>query len=113
MLNNSQSQTYKIGIIGDKDSVIGFRAAGFAVHIAEGSTEAETMLASLVKENYAVLFITEDLAQNMQPVLNKYRVLPTPAIIALPGKSGTNGFGMSQIRKSVERAVGADILFKQ
>ena len=34
----------------------------------------------------------------------------TPAIILIPGKSGSLGIGMANVKKSVERAVGADIL---
>ncbi|MCQ4771942.1 V-type ATP synthase subunit F, partial [Intestinimonas massiliensis] len=34
----------------------------------------------------------------------------TPAIILIPGKSGSLGIGMDNVKKSVERAVGADSL---
>ena len=34
-----------------------------------------------------------------------------PAIIPIPGKDGNQGIGMTSLKKSVERAVGADILF--
>ena len=35
-----------------------------------------------------------------------------PAIIPIPGIEGSLGLGISNVKKSVERAVGADILFK-
>ena len=35
--------------------------------------------------------------------------LPRPVIL-IPGKEGSLGLGMANIKKSVERAVGADIL---
>ena len=34
-----------------------------------------------------------------------------PAIIPVPSKDGTLGIGVQGVKKSVERAVGADILF--
>ena len=34
-----------------------------------------------------------------------------PAIIPIPDRTGSSGKGMENVRKSVERAVGADILF--
>ena len=40
----------------------------------------------------------------------RYKDELTPAIILIPGKEGSLGLGMANIKKSVERAVGADIL---
>jgi V/A-type H+-transporting ATPase subunit F len=54
---------HKIGIIGDRDSVLGFMALGFAVHEVQGAEEAAQKISELVKSGeYAVIFITEDLA---------------------------------------------------
>ena len=35
----------------------------------------------------------------------------TPAVIAIPGVKGNTGIGISGVKKSVEQAVGSDILF--
>ncbi len=43
--------------------------------------------------------------------IDKYKDSRLPAIIPIPGKEGASGTGMDSVRKSVERAVGADILF--
>jgi V/A-type H+-transporting ATPase subunit F len=110
---DSINKVYKIGVIGDKESVIGFRAVGFSVFEAADAEEAEVILNKAAKENYAVIYITENLAEKMQSVISEYRSSPLPAIILIPGKSGSGGFGLNQIKKSVERAVGADILFKE
>ena len=40
---------HKIGIIGDRDSVLGFMALGFAVHEVRGGEEAESKISELVK----------------------------------------------------------------
>ena len=37
---------------------------------------------------------------------------PLPAIVTLPGRAGSTGYGMAALKTAVERAVGADILFK-
>ena len=42
--------------------------------------------------------------------IEKYRSKPIPAVILIPGKSGSMGIGMANIKNSVEHAVGADIL---
>lgn len=104
---------YKIGIIGDRDSVLGFMALGFSVHEAQRSEDAADKLAELVRsDEYAVVFVTEELALGMGEELAKYKDMPLPAITVIPGATGGTGYGMASIKSAVERAVGADILFK-
>ena len=104
---------YKIAIIGDRDSVLGFMALGFATFEAQTAQEAARELHKLAKdESYAVIFVVEDLAEKIVDDMAKYKDLPLPAIVSIPGRAGSNGFGMNSIRSAVERAVGADIIFK-
>lgn len=104
---------YKIGIIGDRDSVLGFMALGFSVHEAQKSADAADKLYELVKSGeYAVIFITEELAVAIEDDIAKYKDMPLPAITVIPGADGGTGYGMANIKSAVERAVGADILFK-
>ncbi len=103
----------KIAMIGDRDSVLGFLALGFSVHEAEDPATAESLLHTLVRtEEYAVIFITEHLAMQMEESISQYKDRPLPAIVSIPGKEGSVGFGLNNIRHAVERAVGADILFR-
>ena len=105
---------YKIGIIGDRDSVLGFMALGYAVHEAQNARDAAATLHSLAKsEEYAVILVTEELAMAMEDDIAKYKDMPLPAVVSIPGQGGSTGFGMNNIRSAVERAVGADILFKE
>ena len=101
---------YKIAAIGDRDSVMGFRALGLEVVPAEDPEGAKAALHRLAKENYAIIYLTEQFAEQMQDEVKKYKDMVTPAIILIPGKSGSLGIGMKNITDSVERAVGADIL---
>ena len=104
---------YKIGIIGDRDSVLGFVALGFSVHEATVGADAADTLATLVRSGeYAVIFVTESLALQMTEEIAKYKDMPLPAITVIPGADGGTGYGMASIKSAVERAVGADILFK-
>ena len=101
---------YKIAVVGDQDSVLGFKALGLDVFPAESVEEAKKTLHRLAKEDYAVVYLTEQLAQYMNDELDRYKDELTPAIILIPGKEGSLGMGMANIKKSVDRAVGADIL---
>lgn len=102
---------YKIGIIGERDTVLGFMALGFSVHEASNAAEAAKELHAMARSNeYAVIFLTENYAMQLQDDVNRYKDMPLPAVISIPGQGGSTGFGMNYIRSAVERAVGVDIL---
>lgn len=101
---------YKIAVLGDKDSVLGFKALGLTVFPEDTVDEARTTLHRIAKEDYAVVYLTEQYAVQMEADVARYKDSLTPAIILIPGKEGSLGVGMSNIKKAVERAVGADIL---
>lgn len=100
---------YKVGVIGDRDSIIGFRSLGMSVLETVDVTEAGQMLEKLVEEHYAVIFITEILAEGNQARLRELRSRKLPAVIPIPSLTGSTGLGMRQVRESVKKAVGMDI----
>lgn len=100
----------KIAVIGDRNSVIGFKAVGLAVFPIEKPDEAKELLRRLASENYAIIYITEQLALELDAEIDRYKNNVTPAIILIPGKEGSLGVGQKALHKSVERAVGSDIL---
>ena len=101
---------YKIAVIGDKESVFGYKAVGFDVYIETSFQKASRLLHNLAKQDYAVIFIIEDLYKKMKTAVDRYMFSDLPAIIPLPGKDGADGSGMEAISRAVERAVGADIV---
>lgn len=104
---------YKIAVIGDRDSVLGFMALGFSVYEVENSADAAKILNNLAKSNlHAIIYITEQFAMQIEDEIAKYKDNPLPAIICIPNQKGTTGYGIANVKKAVERAVGADILFK-
>ena len=104
------ANSYQIAVLGDKDSVMGFKALGLTVFPVDNAEQARHTLHRLAKEEYAVVYLTEQLAAQMEADIARYKDELTPAIILIPGKEGSLGLGMANIKKSVERAVGADIL---
>ena len=102
---------YKIGVIGDRESILGFKAVGLDVFPIDDPDEAKKTLKRIAKEDFAIIYITEQLYQYMMDEVDEYTDSRLPAIIPIPGKDGTLGIGMTSVKKSVERAVGADILF--
>lgn len=101
---------YKIAVIGDKSSVMGFKALGLDTFPVEAMEEAKTTLHRLAKEDYAVVYLTETYGAGMTAELTHYKDELKPAIILIPGREGSLGIGKENIQKAIERAVGADIL---
>lgn len=101
---------YKIAVMGDRDSVMGFKALGLEVVPTQDAEQARQALHRMAKENYAIIYVTEQLAVQLTSEIARYKDSLTPAIILIPGKEGSLGIGMANVKTAVERAVGADIL---
>lgn len=101
---------YKAAVIGDRDSILGFKALGIDVY-DEKHIDIDNVIKELAEDNYAVVFITEDILYRADNVMKKYSDTPLPAIIPIPSNKGSKGLGMENIRKAAEKAIGADILF--
>ena len=104
------NENYRIAVLGDQDSVLGFKALGLDVYPAETVEAAREILHRLAKENTAIIYLTEELAAGLEHEIARYKDALTPAIILIPGKDGSLGIGMANVTNAVERAVGADIL---
>lgn len=102
---------YKIAVMGDYDSIYGFAALGLEVFPVTEREEAGKLLHRLSEGDYGVIYITEGLAAAIASDIARYADRIMPAIIQIPGVSGNTGEGIRSVRKSVEQAVGSDILF--
>ena len=101
---------YRVAVIGDKDSVLMFKALGVDVYTAVDGEDAKKLVNKLAQEDVGIIFITEDVAAKIQDTIDKYREKMAPAIILIPSNKEDLGLGMADINKSVEKAVGANIL---
>ena len=105
------AEIYQIAVVGDWESVMGFRALGLDTYPVTSTEEAKKTVHELAKgEKCAVIYLTEQLANDMQDVLTKYKDAIRPAIILIHGREGSLGIGKTNIQRAVERAVGANIM---
>lgn len=102
---------YKIAVLGPYDSIYGFATLGLATFPVSDPTEGAALLRRLADSDYAVIYVTEGLAAAMGQEIDKYKERLLPAIILIPGIAGNTGEGVSGVKKSVEQAVGSDIIF--
>ncbi len=104
---------YKIAVIGNGDSVIGFKALGLDIFAVDNCEQARQTLREITKpaeDEYAIIYIEETMAADMLTDISKYKSRPSPAIILIPGRDGPIGLGQSALKEAVEKAVGSDIL---
>ena len=103
----------KIAVIGGADTVIGFKALGLDVFAASTQEEAREAMRRVTRESedqYAIIYVEENLAGYLEHEIARYKDVPSPAIILIPGREGPLGLGQSALRAAVEKAVGTDIL---
>lgn len=102
---------YKVCAIGDFDSMLGFNAMGLDVFPCTTVEEARRTLHKAARGKFAIVIITENFARDMQEDMNRYKDERLPAIVPIPGMDGNYGVGMGNLKKSIQRAVGADLIF--
>ena len=103
----------KIAVVGGAETVMGFKALGLEACPVANTEEARETLRRLTKdsEDYAIIYVEENLAQELQHEIDKFKDVPKPAIILIPGREGPLGLGPHSRRRSSERL--APISFKE
>ena len=103
---------YKIGVLGGRETVMGFKALGLEVYPVENPEEAKRVFRDVTSgdDQLAILYVEENLAEGLRHDIDRFKDTPTPAIILIPGRDGSLGLGLSALQAAVERAVGTNIL---
>ena len=103
---------YQIAVIGDRESIMGFRALGLDVFPAEKDTVKEIFkkVVQAAEPAYAIVYITEELSVPIKAEIAALKDQLTPAVILIPSRKGSLGLGMEALNTAVERAIGSNIL---
>lgn len=102
--------TGKMAIIGKGDGIIAFASGGIKPFSVENIEKANELINKLAKE-YQIIFVTDDIAEQIKETIDKYLTKPYPIIISVPSANGSSGYGMERIKSAMEKALGVDILF--
>ena len=100
----------KIGVVGDKDSILAFKALGIDVYPSLSPEEARKNIDKMAASDYAVIFVTEQIAKDIEETIERYNRMTLPAVILIPSNQGSLNIGMQRISDNVEKAVGMNIL---
>lgn len=104
---------YRIGVVGEKDSIMAFLALGMTVKAVDTPEEGARAIDTMARDGYGLIFVTETIAKDIEETIDRYKNEMLPAIILIPGSKGSLGIGLAKIRDNVEKAVGVDILSKK
>jgi V/A-type H+-transporting ATPase subunit F len=114
LLMSTNNNEYRIAIIGPSDVVSGFRALGVeAFDAASGATALERLrtLKAETDRPYAVVCLIEELFTDVDPAeFQKATAGALPAVVLLPGPSGSTGLALARLRRLAEKAVGSAII---
>jgi V/A-type H+-transporting ATPase subunit F len=101
----------RIAVVGNRETVVAFRAAGLSVHPVEAGPGAAAKVEELVVAGFKVIFFTEELFPHLAEVLERYRKQAVPCLVALPVSEGSQE-SVARLKEVVKRAVGADVFSK-
>ena len=99
-----------IHVLGDEETVLGFRLAGIRGTVAEpGEGAAEQFRALVGAKESKVLLITERLAAGMRPLVDTYRMRSTfPVVVEIPDAAGPMP-GRRAIADLIREAIGFQV----
>lgn len=104
---------YKIAVVGDRESILGFSAIGIDIYPAYEEDDIKQIIPKLIEDNYAIIYITENVSIKAERYLEKLQKNEIPAIITIPSNSGSINYGEQKIKNMVQKAVGIEINFKE
>ena len=100
----------KIAVIGNKDSVLVFKAVGCDVLGVEDSSKVRNILNKALKE-YKLIFITDNYASLVEDIILDTQLSAYPVVTVIPSGTGKSDYALKQISLGVEKALGVNILF--
>lgn len=103
--------SYKIAVMGSSDTVTCFKALGFDCYAVDSSAQAEEIFSkiSLPEAGYAIVYMEESYAQSLSDAVVRFKDDPTLAVIPIPGREGSLGYGRTALASAVEKAIGFNI----
>lgn len=101
-----------VGIIGDLDTVSGFRLGGVKKsEIVNNEEEAIAALDKFLEENVSIIIITQVLANKIREHINrKIGSNVLPMIIEIPDKDGSSEGSSDQMADLIKRVIGVEMV---
>lgn len=98
----------KIAVIGDEKIFYIFKALGMDFYSPKKEQFPE-VLSEIIKKDYAILFIDEELAKDFLSEIKALREKFLPAISYLSRPKEELGISKQEIKELIKKAIGAEI----
>lgn len=102
--------SYKIGVIGDKESVLPFKLFGFTVRYGNDLADISQYFDEMVKANFGIIYITEACALQIPEKIQQLKNKLSTTVVLIPDHQGSKGMGKEEVQKNMKKAVGQNIL---
>lgn len=99
----------EIGAIGNREAILCLRAVGVSILPSKTAREAKSAFRTMVKNGFAIILITESMAELIKDEIEGYHASTLPAVLVIPDNTGSKGIGLQHIEEAVIKAVGANI----
>ncbi|MBI2421545.1 MAG: hypothetical protein HYV27_01865 [Candidatus Hydrogenedentes bacterium] len=101
----------KVVAIGELHSFLCWRVAGCHYREADSATALAAELMHIVRDpDVALVLVPGNLAAGASQALEDFRAATSAVLMVLPDDSNTQDAGYVSVRRSVERALGVDML---
>lgn len=107
-----QRRTHPIAAVGDYESVLPFQAIGlkqFVIDDPNDDKKFREILIDIINKQYAICLVTEDIYEKFDSIIDELTRDNMLSVIPVPTLKYSTGFGSTQIKNWVEKAVGIDI----
>lgn len=101
-----------IAMIGDIDSILGFKGLGIKTFPVQSNIQVKELIAEIIKENYKIIYITENYAEGIIEFVHEIHNELWPLIVLIPSIHGTFGRGKERLRQFIIKATGSDLIGK-
>jgi V/A-type H+-transporting ATPase subunit F len=101
----------KIAVIGDRDTVTGFRLVGVSeCATPKSADETREFLYDFFRDpSMGLIIITEPLAEEVEDTIVELSQAPIPVILLISDRTGSTGTYETVLKELIRRAVGIEI----
>ncbi len=105
----SELKENQIAVVGDKDSILGFKTIGFDTYEITKADENQIkqMIIAILRKNYKIVYLTENYYLICEKELDDFlRNKQYPILTVIPTTSEDKDIAFNSMKKLVEKALG-------
>jgi V/A-type H+-transporting ATPase subunit F len=99
--------------VGEKHLILGFKGVGFEIVPIDDSEKLMHELNALSRDpETGLVLVTESMARDAPKAIEEFRGRSSAVLTIIPTHEGSKHISFQEMRKSVERSLGIDLLGK-